>query len=165
MRNNFSGAMSALDMINKILSDDFPFPGVIPFSAPRQVRELQTGGFPHADILVDKDKNYIIKIALAGVPKDKIVLEHQNRVVNLKVNLEEPVAHPEEGPDEEKGTEEYYVQNGIKKFSFVENSWTIPRAWDIEKVSVDYKDGLLTIRIPYSDESRKLEEKKTLLIE
>jgi len=158
MRSNDT-AITAIDIINKMLSDDFLSVFRTPFNAPRQVRELQTGGFPFADILVDKDKNYIIKIALAGVPKDKIQLSSQNRVVNLQVNLEEP--EPETKVEET----ERFIQNGIKKFSFVENSWSIPRAWDADRISVSYNDGLLTIKAPYSEESKRLEEKKVLQIE
>jgi hypothetical protein len=38
----------------------------------------------------------------------------------------------------------------------------IPKAWDIERAETSYEDGLLTIKVPYSEEQKRIEQKKVL---
>lgn len=158
MRNE----ITVFDAINSVLNDDF-FRSLGPvFQPPRQVRELQFGGFPHTNIYIDDDKKYVIEIALAGVPKEKIDLEFQNRSVSLKVDLAERDEHGEAKDVKKKAM----LQQGIKGFTLIENTWAIPTRFDIEKAEASYKDGMLTIKTPLNEkEERLLERRKVPLIE
>jgi HSP20 family molecular chaperone IbpA len=155
------------DIIDSVLND---FPTISNggfFQAPRQAKALQTGGFPFADIFIDEDKNYVIKVALSGIPKEKIDLTIQNRVIDLKIDLEEEAKDDEKDvseKDKEARVPQRYLQRGIKSFTFVENSWTIPEKWDVEQIKTDYKDGLLTVVAPLRQEEVKQLEKRTLLL-
>jgi len=171
MRVNHIGGISprngltVFDAINNILNEDF-FENFLErplFDAPRQVRELQSGGFPPTDISIDDQKSYIIEVALAGVPRDKIKIEFQGRQVSLLVELAERDEH---GEAKETDQRKAYLQRGIKRFTMIENQWLVPNKFDIERAKADYKDGLLTITIPLNEkEERLLEKREIKLIE
>jgi HSP20 family molecular chaperone IbpA len=142
-----SAALSGTEFMNNIFDK---------WSTPRQVRDLQVGVFPFANIFLDKSKSYVIQAALAGVPKEKLDLEFKNHYVYLKVDLE-----PQDGEVEK---EKYVIQHGIKDFTFIENTWKIPEKFDIEKLEVSYVDGLLTIKAPLKQEEAALLEPRKLEI-
>jgi len=157
------GNLSVFDAINEILGDDFFSNNDADrtlFDAPRQVRALQTGGFPPTDISIDDQKSYIIEVALAGVPRDKIKIEFQGRQVSLLVDVAERDEHGEAKVDDHQ--RRAYLQRGIKKFTMIENQWIVPSKFDIEKAKADFKDGLLTITIPLNEKEERLLEKREI---
>jgi HSP20 family molecular chaperone IbpA len=163
MRGN---ALSIYDVFNSVLNDDFFAPIFRDYTAPRQVRELQAGGFPYTDIYLSDKKDYILEIAVAGVPKDKIDLEFQNRTISLKIDLEDHEAETKDANDasepKAKTPERHYLQKGIKDFTFVENSWAIDKRWDIEKATAEVKDGILKIVVPLNEKEERLLEKRKI---
>jgi len=158
---NESG-LTVFDTINEILDNGF-FDNFFErplFDAPRQVRELQSGSFPPTNISIDDQKQYIIEVALAGVPRDKIKIEFQNRSVLLSVELAERDEHGEAVESEEP--KRAWLQRGIKGFTLIENQWVIPVKFDIEKAQADFRDGLLTIKIPLNEKEERLLEKREI---
>ena len=152
--------ISVFDAIDKFVNDDFSIFRNLFNDPPRQVRAIQTGGFPPTNISVNDQKQFTIEVALAGVPRDKINIDFQNRTITLTVNME-----PQEGQDTDenkKKSETLWIQRGIRKQVVIENQWTIPETFDIEKASAAYNDGLLTITIPLNEKEERLLEKRTI---
>jgi HSP20 family protein len=144
------------------LIDSF-FEGVDPFQLfnsfepSRQIFELTSKNFPPTNIEIDSNKVYHIDIALAGIEEKKIDLSVEGRYLKLKIDT-----HTNDGDKTLKEEEitSYVVQRGIKRLEYIENSYLIPKQFDIEKLEAKYKNGLLSITIPANEEVKKLQEKK-----
>jgi HSP20 family molecular chaperone IbpA len=154
--------ISVFDLFDAITHSAFEDLSQLGWQAPRQVRELQAGSFPPCDIYTEKENgDYILEIALAGIPKEKVELTTEGQIIHLKVELAE---RDENGEAKEDGTK-FFVQSGIRKFTLLENTWTIPNKFDMLEAKTSYADGLLTIRIPLKPEVKKVEQKRTLSLE
>jgi HSP20 family protein len=144
-----STPISVFDIVEDIFNSADPFRLLDSFQTPRQIRELSASSFPPTDICISADKEYLIKIALAGIEESQIKLDFEGRTLQLAVDNE-----PVEG--------EHVIQNGIKSFTHLETSYAIPKQWDIEKLEARFKQGLLTIKIPPKEEVAKLPAKKAV---
>jgi HSP20 family protein len=133
-------------------------------TAPRQLRELTSGSFPPATIKINPDKSYQVDIALAGVPEDVIDVSLQGEYITLTVDLErnKKAESTEEGDKEEKKEQPYVLQQGIRSFTYLQNSYLLPKQFDREKLTAVYKNGLLSITVPLKEEQAKLAEKRTV---
>jgi HSP20 family molecular chaperone IbpA len=147
---------SVWDIFNDILGDDF-LGKAVNTQIPRQVKELQCGGFPYSDIYVDQDKSYIIEMALAGVPQENINITTEEGYLYLRVGKE-----PDSTDIEKKVETIVPIQRGIKRVGWVENSWRIPQQFDITKLIAFYKDGLLKIVVPVKEEVKLANEKREI---
>jgi HSP20 family molecular chaperone IbpA len=155
--------MTVFDLFDRIAENALgPSFHRIPWEAPRQVRELQSGGFPPTNISTEKDSgSYVIDIALAGVPKEKIQLTTEGQVIHLKIDLAEK---RDDSGEAVPNDNVFFIQKGIAGFTLVENTWTVPNKYDMLKAETYYKDGMLTIKVPLKEEAKKLSEKRTLQI-
>ena len=98
--------------------------------------------FPTVDIY-DNDKNIIIKAELPGIDKKDIVIDVKDGVLTLK---------GERSFDNEVREEKYYC--GERTFGKFERVFRLPADIDAEKISADYKDGILKIDIPKPEEQQ-----------
>ena len=94
---------------------------------------------PLVDIVED-DKNYVIKAELPGLKKEEIKVGVQDDVLTIS------------------GERKYEKEEKDKKFHRIERafgsfmrSFTIPDDSDGEKVSAEFKDGILRVHLPKTE--------------
>lgn len=98
--------------------------------------------FPTVDIY-DNDENIIIKAELPGIDKKDIVIDVKDGVLTLK---------GERSFDNEVKKEKYYCRE--RTFGKFERVFRLPAEVNPEKISADYKDGILKIDIPKPEEQK-----------
>jgi molecular chaperone IbpB/HSP20 family protein len=133
-------------LFDEIFSDSARFFKLVDNSQPARFNRLVSSSqFPPADIVCDtKTKKLTIRVALAGYSEEDINLSFDGDYLKLIVNR---------SVDEKEEIPEYVMQKGIKLPNHVEASWIIdPRYYNRDTVTVNYKDGLLTIEILPRDE-------------
>ena len=125
---------------------------------PRQIRELSASSFPPSNVYVTKDKVLVIEAAMAGVRPEQVKLDLEGRTLVLEIDksIKEGEADPKEGW--------YKLQGGIKEFSQVKTTYSIPRQYSLEEGDIEAKveDGLLTVKIQPTVETKRLDEKRTI---
>ena len=92
--------------------------------------------YPTVDIY-DSDENIVITAELPGIEKKDIVIDVKDGVLTLK---------GERSSDNEIKEEKYYCRE--RTFGKFERVFRLPSDVDPEKISADYKDGILKIGIP-----------------
>ena len=97
---------------------------------------------PTVDIY-DNDENIIIKAELPGIDKKDIAIDVKDGVLTLK---------GERSSDHEVKEEKYYCRE--RTFGKFERIFRLPTDVDPEKISADYKDGILKIDIPKPEEQK-----------
>jgi HSP20 family molecular chaperone IbpA len=159
-KNSFNVYKNVFDVFEDMFNGLDIFNNVS-FEAPRQIRELSASQFPPTNLLVDKSRNYVIEVALAGVTKEEIRLDLEGRHLKLFVK--------KGGFEEREGTEadgRYCLQRGIRDFTEFSTTYLIPRQYSLlnEDIKADVKDGLLTITIAPTAETKLLDEKRQITI-
>ncbi len=134
---NRLGDLPALqDRINRMFNDTF-------FKGGTASDELTGHTWnPVVDIL-DNDNSIVIKADLPGVDKKNISIDYKDRVLTLK---------GERVDDSEVKDEHYYKRERVSG-SFM-RSFTLPASVDADKISADYKEGVLKIEIPKPEEQK-----------
>ncbi len=94
---------------------------------------------PLVDIIED-DKKYTIKVELSDVKKDDVKISVQNDVLSI--------SGERKYEKEEKGKKYHRVERAYGSFS---RSFTVPEDADADRVSADFKDGLLQVHLPKSE--------------
>jgi len=97
---------------------------------------------PAVDIF-EKDGKVVIKAELPGMDKKDISLDIQNDVLTLRG----------ERKNENEVKEENFYRKEMSHGTFV-RSFTLPTGVDADRVTAEFKDGILTVEVP-SPESRK----------
>ena len=92
--------------------------------------------YPTVDIY-DNDENISITAELPGIDKKDIVIDVKDGVLTLK---------GERSFDNEIKEEKYYCRE--RTFGKFERVFRLPAGVDPEKISADYKDGILKIDVP-----------------
>lgn len=98
--------------------------------------------YPTVDIY-DNDKHIVIKAELPEIDKKDIVIDVKDGVLTLK---------GERSFDNEIKEEKYYCRE--RMFGKFERVFRLPADVDPEKISADYKDGILKIDIPKPEEQQ-----------
>ena len=125
---------------------------------PRQIRELSASSFPPSNVYVTKDKVLVIEAAMAGVKPEQVKLDLEGRTLVLEIDrsIKEGETDPKEGW--------YKLQGGIKEFTQVKTTYTIPRQYDLSTVEAEVKDGMLTVKVQPTEETKRLDEKRQIAI-
>ena len=89
---------------------------------------------PAADLYED-DQNFYARLELPGQNKEDIDLELENSVLTVRGG---------ESQKDEAGERSYHFERSI----------SVPEGVDLEKVSANYEDGILTVTMP-KEETRK----------
>lgn len=98
---------------------------------------------PPVDIYENGQHELVIKAELPAMTRDDIHVTVENHTLTLR---------GEKTLDREVKEEQYHrVERSYGAFS---RSFTLPATVDATKVSADYKDGVLTIRLPRSEEAK-----------
>jgi len=129
---------NALDFFNAIFEDldSVRFPTNTP---------IYTGNFPPCDVVLnDESKDMIIKLAVAGISKDEISLKSEGDYLFLNID---PL---------KEGLKEGYtiLQQGIKHSSVRRKFYVPISRYQLDKINVALKDGMLLIEVPAKEEMK-----------
>lgn len=102
---------------------------------------------PLVDITED-DKEYVVKAELPEVKKEDVKVTVEQGVLNI--------SGERKIEKEEKGKKYHRIERAYGSF---QRSFTLPEAADGTKINAEFKDGVLTVRLP------KTEKAKTKTIE
>ena len=95
---------------------------------------------PRVDIF-EKEDAIVLKAELPGVEKDNIVVDVKDGVLTLK---------GERSSDSEANEKTYFRRE--RTFGSFERRFNLPDNVDPEKITADYKDGILEVGIPKPEE-------------
>ncbi len=124
------------------LFDDFTH-GFRSFFDPFRLIGERTGEFyPEVDVL-ESDKDVRVNVELPGIDEKDVELSFRDG--HLMIRGEKKEEH------EEKGVDYYRAERAFGEFS---RMIPVPMDVDTEKISAEYKKGLLSITIPKTEESR-----------
>jgi len=100
---------------------------------------------PSVDIS-ETDKEYLIRAALPAVKKEDVKVTYENRMLTLSGERRRE--------REEKGEKFHRVESFYGNFS---RSFELPDTIDVERISAEAKDGVLTVHVPKTKtEAKKL---------
>jgi len=98
---------------------------------------------PFRSELQEDQNNYYVKAELPGIPKEKIDIELVNNQLRIHAEKEE----------EKETTNKKYHFSEISYGTFT-RTYNLPRTVNSQSIKADYKEGLLTITVPKSEENK-----------
>lgn len=120
--------------INRLFED--PFGLLMPSTS------FFEGWTPAVDIYDDRDK-YVVKAELPGMKKEDINITVEGNTLTISGERKEEEEHRER--------ESYRAERFYGRF---QRSLTLPARVDPNKIQANYKDGVLTVTVPKSEEAR-----------
>ena len=127
-----------LDMQREInrLFDDF-------FRTDRDGSSLLAPAWSPAVDIIEEDDAFVAKAELPGVNKDDVKITMQDTVLTIRGEKRE-----------EKRAKDGNVQR-LERFSgSFQRSFSLPKSVKSDKIDAEYKDGILTIRMPKAEEAK-----------
>jgi HSP20 family protein len=97
---------------------------------------------PKVDIY-ENDNNFVIKAELPGLEKKDVSIDVQDRVLTLK---------GERKLENEVKEDNYYRRE--MSYGRFQRAFTLPANVDSDKITADFKDGLLKIEVPKPEEAK-----------
>jgi len=97
---------------------------------------------PAVDVM-ETDDEFQIRAELPGVEKKDVKLSVENGVLLISGHREQE--------KEEKGKRYHKIERAYGNFA---RSFTVPETVDAEKVTAEFKNGVLTVRLPKSEKAR-----------
>lgn len=98
---------------------------------------------PAVDIVETKDAEYVVKAELPDIKREDIAVTFENGVLTLTG----------ERKSEFDGREGTYHRSE-RPYGRFSRSFTLPASVDAHRISAQYKDGVLTIRVPQREDAR-----------
>ncbi len=113
--------------------------------APLTLRSLTTeiSWSPTVDVY-EADGNLVIEAELPGVKKDDISVTYEDGILTIEGQRKEE--------KEVKGARYYASERFTGAFS---RSFAVPEGIDPNKISAEYKDGILKVQVPLPPEAKK----------
>ena len=107
-------------------------------------------GRPAVDVREDED-NYVVEVELPGLSEKDVEVKVENHVLTIASRKDESKEEKDEG----------YIRRERRHYSF-KRSFSLPENVDAEKISANFKNGLLDIAVPKAPAAKpKLIEVKT----
>ena len=104
----------------------------------------RTGWVPPVDIVETAEKDVVVKAELPEMKRDDIKVAFENNVLTIE-------GERTYNKSDEK-TETYHrVERG---YGAVRRSFSMPTTVDASRIEADYRDGVLTVKLPRREESR-----------
>ncbi len=113
-----------------------------PFGELARTSQLLSGWTPALDVYEDKDNLYV-KAELPGMKKEEIELSLHEGTLSISGERKEERKH--EGAD---------VCRAERFFGRFQRTVTLPAPVASEKVKAQYKDGILTVTLPKTEEAK-----------
>jgi HSP20 family protein len=98
---------------------------------------------PPVDIFQTGEHELVLKAELPAMSRDDIGINIENFVLT--------VSGEKKAPNDVKDDQYHHVERRYGSFS---RSFALPQTVDPNRVSAEYKDGVLTVRIPLREEAR-----------
>src|SRR5262245_8337244 len=98
---------------------------------------------PPVDIFQNGEHELVLKAELPDMKREDIAITVENFVLTVKGEKKFAAEVKEE--------QYHHVERRFGTFS---RSFSLPRTVDASKVSADYKDGVLTVRLPLREEAK-----------
>ncbi len=106
-------------------------------------RELATAWVPPVDIYETDSRDLVVKAELPDMTREDIEVTVENGVLTLKGTKK--VAD---------GVREDQFRRVERSYGSFSRSFTLPNTVDAGKVSAEYKNGVLTVKLPFREEAR-----------
>jgi len=116
---------------------------IFDFAWPTRDSGLFSGWSPALDVHDEKD-NFVVHVELPGMKKEDISLSLHDGVLTVSGERKEERERSEEG-------QTFRSERYFGKF---QRSVTLPALVDASKVAASYKDGILTVHLPKSEEAK-----------
>ena len=104
---------------------------------------MWSAGWMAATEIEELDTEFTITMELPGVKQDAIDIEYENGVLSIRGEKTEE--------SERKQPQLLVWERYYGKF---QRSFVLPKAIDVDKVKADFKDGILTVRLPKTETAR-----------
>ena len=93
------------------------------------------------------DREWVIEADLPGVKKDDISVEVENGYLRLRAEMRQEEQQPQDNGQGQGGQARQY-QRRERRCGFFERLLPLPENVDEEKIACEFKDGVLTLRLP-----------------
>ena len=113
------------------------------FDLPRESNADYLGAWNPAVDIFDKGGEVVIHAELPGIKKEDIDVHVENNVLAIRGKKERKEEAKEEGY--------YRTERSYGSFS---RSFSLARSVDVTKIDAEYKDGVLTLSLPKSEEAK-----------
>lgn len=153
------------DIFDSFFDDSFDSRFGSSYKIPRIIKSMTDNSFPQSNVYINKDtKEQKITVCLPGISEKEVRLDRDDNVITLSVakKVNEDSAWVE-------------IQSGFSSPEKCKLSWKIdPAKYDLDNISVDLKDGMMTITIQPTEVAKpkrvtglfgSLEDKKTTKLE
>ena len=119
------------------------FDDLVPFRLFDEEREPLTGVWnPRCDIL-ETDNDFIVTLDLPGVKKENVTVNYQDN--QLTISGERIAEEIQEKRD--------FIRKE-RTYGNFHRVFTLPQSVNAEKITANFKEGILTIKVPKSEESK-----------
>lgn len=96
---------------------------------------------PPVDIYETDDREIVLKAELAGLRRDQIDLTVENNTLTIRADR-----------TRDDGVREGQYHRSERHFGPCSRSFTLPNTVDAARVKAEYRDGILTVRLPLRDD-------------
>ena len=113
-----------------------------PFTTFARPSQFLNGWAPAIDLYEDKD-HLIVKVEIPGMTKEEIEVSLRDGVLSISGERKRDESHHQAGV--------YRSERSLGRFQRIV---TLPKLVEAEKVKANYKDGVLTITLPKTEEAK-----------
>ena len=113
-----------------------------PLNELTRTANLLSGWTPALDVFEDKD-NFVVKAELPGMKKEDIDVRVENNILTIRGKKERK--------DEVKEDGYFRTERVYGAFS---RSFSLPTTVEVSKIAAEYRDGVLTLRLPKAEEAK-----------
>jgi HSP20 family protein len=98
---------------------------------------------PPVDIYETEEHDLVVKAELPDMRREDIEVTVENNTLVLRGTKKLP-----------EGVKEEQIRRVERSYGAFSRSFTLPNTVDATKVSADYKNGVLTVKLPYREEAK-----------
>ena len=114
-----------------------------PFAEFARLLADTDGWVPPVDIYETEGHDLVLKAELPDMAREDIELTVERNVLTLKGTRKRPADVKEE-----------QIRRIERRYGSFSRSFTLPPTVDATKVSADYKNGVLTVKLPFREEAK-----------
>lgn len=122
---------------------DDPWLGRDPFELLDSAFGAAAASFGHAD-LSETDEGYELQIDLPGMKNDGVAVDYSDGILTVSGE------RSDEREDRRKG---YYLSE--RSYGVYERSFRVPDSVEPDDIGAEFRDGVLTVTLPKSEEARR----------
>lgn len=139
--------------IDRFFDEFRPFDWRLPVSRPLlgldmpRLRSPEWAVAPAVDV-VEKDNEYEITAEMPGIDEKNIDVKLANRTLTIRGEKQE---------DKEEKGKDYHLSE--RRYGSFQRSFALPEGVDVNGIEASFTKGVLTVRLPKSEDARKAEKK------